>query len=173
LGDQEWVVYAKEPCEAAQVLKYLARYGYRVAISNHRLMALQDGQVTLRFKDYKRAGQLRTQTLDAVEFLRRCVLHVLPKGLHKVRYFGFLANCHRHQKLAQCRLLLGQSADAPVTTARGAGEATPEPNREGSRIEPGDACPVCQKGRMQLVESYDRHPAAWDLSMAIPPLDTS
>jgi Putative transposase len=100
-------------------LKYLSRYVYRVAIPNHRLVALKDGQVTFRFKDYKRAGQLRTQTLDAAEFLRRFVLHVLPKDLHKVRYFGFLANCHRHQKLAQCRLLLGQSADAPVTTARG------------------------------------------------------
>jgi hypothetical protein len=95
LREQEWVVYAKEPCDSAHIFKYLARYTHRVAISNHRLMALQDGNVTFRFKDHKRGGKLRTQTLDAVEFLRRFCLHILPKGLHKIRYFGFMANCHR------------------------------------------------------------------------------
>ncbi|MDH3599434.1 MAG: transposase [Candidatus Tectomicrobia bacterium] len=68
LRDQEWVVYAKEPCDSEHILKYLARYTHRVAISNHRLVALQDGQVTFRFKDHKRGGQLRTRTLGAVEF---------------------------------------------------------------------------------------------------------
>ena len=72
------------------VLKYLARYVHRVAISNHRLVALEDGQVTFRYKDYKRGHRLHTRTLEAVEFLRRLMLHVLPQGLHKVRYFGFL-----------------------------------------------------------------------------------
>jgi hypothetical protein len=95
LRDQEWVVYAKEPCDSAHLLKYLARYTHRVAISNHRLVALQDGQVTFRFKDSKRQGKLRTQTLDAVEFLRRFVLPILPKGFHKLRYFGLTANRHR------------------------------------------------------------------------------
>ena len=106
LRDTEWVVYAKEPCDSEHVLKYLSRYVYRVAISNHRLVALQDGQVTFRFKDHKRGGQLRTQTLKAMEFLRRFCLHILPKGLHKIRYFGFLANRHRQAKLAHCRTLL-------------------------------------------------------------------
>ena len=73
------------------MFKYLARYTHRVAISNHRLIALQDGQVTFRFKDHKRGGQLRSRTLGAVEFLRRFCLHILPKGLHKIRYFGYLA----------------------------------------------------------------------------------
>ncbi|MGH2544480.1 MAG: IS91 family transposase, partial [Ardenticatenaceae bacterium] len=124
LRDKEWVVYAKEPCDSAHILKYLARYTHRVAISNHRLVALQDGQVTFRFKDHKRGGQLRPQTLQAMEFLRRFCLHILPKGLPKIRYFGFLANRHRQAKLAHCRTLLGQSANDLVTTAVAAAEGT-------------------------------------------------
>jgi hypothetical protein len=172
LRDKEWVVYAKEPCDSEHILKYLARYTHRVAISNHRLVALQDGQVTFRFKDHKRAGQLRTQTLDAVEFLRRFCLHILPKGLHKIRYFGFLANRHRQSKLALCRTLLGQSADALVTNAMTTGAGTPEKGAS-SRAEPGDPCPVCHQGRMQLVQTYHRHPAAGDLSVPVPAWDSS
>jgi hypothetical protein len=95
LREKEWVVYAKEPCDSEHVLKYLSRYVYRVAISNHRLIALKDGLVTFRYKDHKRGQRLRTCTLEAVEFLRRLMLHVLPKGLHKGRYFGLMANRHR------------------------------------------------------------------------------
>ncbi len=173
LRDKEWVVYAKEPCDSEHILKYLARYTHRVAISNHRLVALQDGQVTFRFKDHKRGGKLRTQTLEAVEFLRRFCLHILPKGLHKIRYFGYLANRHRQAKLALCRTLLGQSADALVTNAMAVGDGTPEPNSKGARIEPGDECPACHQGRMLLVETYYRHRAAGDLSVAVPVMDTS
>jgi hypothetical protein len=174
LREKEWVVYAKAPQDSEHILKYLARYTHRVAISNHRLIALQDGQVTFRFKDHKGGGKLRTRTLEAGEFLRRFLLHVLPKGLHKIRYFGYLANCHRQAKLTLCRRLLGQSANALVTNAIVLGAAgTLEPDRKVARIEPGDACPVCQQGRMQLVETYYRHRAAGDLSVAVPVLDTS
>jgi hypothetical protein len=173
LREKEWVVYAKEPQDSAHILKYLARYTHRVAISNHRLVALQDGQVTFRFKDHKRGGKLRTQTLDAIEFLRRYCLHILPKGLHKIRYFGFLANRHRQKKLTHCRTLLGQSANARVTTAMAVGAGTSEPDRKDLRLEPGDACPVCHQGRMQLVETYHRHRGAQDLSVAVPVWDTS
>ncbi|MDH3603239.1 MAG: IS91 family transposase [Candidatus Tectomicrobia bacterium] len=173
LREKEWVVYAKEPQDSKHILKYLARYTHRVAISNHRLIAFQEGQVTFRFKDHKRGGQMRTQTLKAVEFLRRFCLHILPKGLHKIRYFGYLANCHRQQKLALCRRLLGQSADALVTTAMAVGAGTPESDRKVVRIEPGDVCLVCNQGRMQLVETYHRHRAAGDLSITVPVLDTS
>jgi len=173
LREQEWVVYAKEPCDSAHIFKYLARYTHRVAISNHRLVALQDGQVTFRFKDHKREGKLRTQTLDAVEFLRRFCLHILPKGLHKIRYFGCFANCHRQAKLALCRTLIGQKAHVVVTNAVTTDEDTAEPNRTGTRIQPGDTCPVCQQGRMALVETYYRHRAAEDLSVAPPGDDTS
>ena len=173
LRDKEWVVYAKEPQDSEHILKYLARYTHRIAISNHRLVALQDGQVTFRFKDHKRGGQLRTRTLDAIEFLRRYCLHILPKGLHKIRYFGFLANRHRKAKLIQCRALLGQSTDAVVTNAIAAGLDTLELDRKIARIEPGDECSVCHQGRMQLVETYHRHQAAGDLSVAVPVVDTS
>jgi hypothetical protein len=173
LREQEWVVYAKEPCDSAHIFKYLARYTHRVAISNHRLMALQDGNVTFRFKDHKRGGKLRTQTLDAVEFLRRFCLHILPKGLHKIRYFGFMANCHRQAKLAHCRTLLGQCHDALVPHVMATDETTPEPDCKSVRIEPGDPCPVCHQGRMVLIETYYRHRAAEDLSVAPPGCDTS
>jgi hypothetical protein len=173
LQEQEWVVYAQEPCDSAHIFKYLARYTHRVAISNHRLVALQDGQVTFRFKDHKREGKLRTQTLDAVEFLRRFCLHILPKGLHKIRYFGCFANCHRQAKLALCRTLIGQKTHVVMSNAMTTDEDTTEPNRTGTRIQPGDTCPVCQQGRMALVKTYYRHRAAEDLSVAPPGLDTS
>jgi hypothetical protein len=174
LREKDWVVYAKEPQDSEHILTYLSRYIHRIAISNHRLVALQDGQVTFRFKDHKRGGQLRTQTLDAIEFLRRYCLHILPKGLHKIRYFGLLANRHRKAKLMQCRALLGQSTHAFVTNAIAVGVDTQELDRKViARIEPGDACPVCHQGRMQLVETYHRHQAAGDLSVAVPVLDTS
>jgi hypothetical protein len=173
LREKEWVVYAKEPCDSEHVLKYLSRYVYRVAISNHRLIALKDGLVTFRYKDHKRGQRLRTCTLEAVEFLRRLMLHVLPKGLHKVRYFGLMANRHRSQKLAQCRTLLGQPADAIGTNEIMAPDSTQADEPSGARVQPGDVCPVCRQGRMQLVKAYYRHRAVWDLSIAVPDMDTS
>ena len=174
LREKEWVVYVKEPIQDPQyVLKYLARYVHRVAISNHRLLALEDSQVTFRYKDYKRGQRLYTQTLDAVEFLRRLMLHVLPKGLHKVRYFGFMANRHRASKLAQCRTLLGQVADVATASEMADNDNTLATERAGVTIQPGDTCPVCHQGRMQLIKAYYRHRAAWDPSVAVPHLDTS
>jgi Putative transposase/Transposase zinc-binding domain len=173
LRDKEWVVYAKEPCDSKHVLKYLSRYVYRVAISNHRLVALEDGRVTFRYKDYKRGNQLRMCTLEAVEFLRRLMLHVLPKGLHKVRYFGLMANRHRSQKLAQCRTLLGQAAGTTQASEMSEPDPIQADEPAGVRVQPGDVCPVCGQGRMHLVKAYYRHWAAWDLSTAIPDMDTS
>jgi hypothetical protein len=169
LWHQEWVVYAKEPLQDPQhVLQYLARYTYRVAISNHRLVALEEGQVTFRYKDYTRGQRLRTCTLDAVEFLRRLMLHVPPRGFHRLRHFGFLANHMRQAKLAQCRTLLGHAPPAPAPVA--AVTRTPP---EVSTGEPGAVCPICQHGRMQLVQTLYRQPAAWDLAVPAPRLDTS
>jgi hypothetical protein len=174
LREKEWVVYVKEPIQDPQyVLKYLARYVHRVAISNHRLLALEDGRVTFRYKDYKRGQRLYTLTLDAVEFLRRLMLHVLPKGLHKVRYFGLMANRHRASKLAQCRTLLGQVADVATASEMADNDNTLATERAGVAIQPGDTCPVCHQGRMQLIKAYYRHRAAWDPSVAVPNLDTS
>ncbi|HEY5871555.1 MAG TPA: IS91 family transposase [Candidatus Tectomicrobia bacterium] len=169
LHDKEWVVYAKEPMQHPQhVLKYLARYTHRVAIANHRLVALEDSQVTFRYKDYPRGHRLRTLTLDAVEFLRRLMLHVPPRGFHRMRHFGFLANRVRQATLAQCRALLGH-APRPCAQEAAADLKTPE----GPAGEPGAQCPVCQHGRMQLVQTLYRQPAAWDLSVPAPGLDTS
>jgi hypothetical protein len=104
---REWVVYAKRPFGGpAQVLKYLARYTHRVAISNARLLALRDGQVTLRYKDYADDHRQKTMTLDADEFLRRFVQHVLPRSFVKIRHYGLLANAQREARLAVCRRLL-------------------------------------------------------------------
>ena len=169
LRAQEWVVYAKEPMQNPQhVLTYLARYTHRVAISNHRLVALEDGQVTFRYKDYQRGHRLRTLTLNAMEFLRRLMLHVPPHGFHRLRHFGFLANRVRQAKLAQCRALRGDAA--PLRVRQETVDRTPP---AVSEAEPGAACPVCQQGRMQLIKTMYRQPAVWDLSVPAPGLDTS
>jgi hypothetical protein len=103
----DWVVYSKPPFGGpAQVLKYLARYTHRVAISNARLESLEDGRVTFRTKDYTEGGRTKRLTLDAVEFLRRFVQHVLPKGFVKIRHYGLLANRQRQARLTVCRRLL-------------------------------------------------------------------
>jgi hypothetical protein len=112
-GDQDWVVYAKPPFAGAeQVLKYLARYTHRVAISNHRIQSIAAGQVSFTWKDYAHGGVERTLTLSAEEFLRRFVQHVLPRGFVKVRHYGLLANRRRGAKLAVARRLLFVAAVA-------------------------------------------------------------
>ena len=98
-----WVVYAKRPFGGpAQVLKYLARYTHRVAISNHRLVSLRNDQVQFRWKNYARGNRQRVMTLDAVEFIRRFLLHVLPNGFVRIRQYGLLANRCRTENLARC-----------------------------------------------------------------------
>ena len=113
----KWVVYAKAPFGGPeQVLKYLARYTHRVAISNSRLLSLENRQVTFQWKDYADYNQTKTMTLDAVEFMRRFLLHVLPRGFVRIRQFGFLSNRVRKEKLEVCRLLLnGPPIITPVT----------------------------------------------------------
>ena len=105
---QPWVVYAKPPFGSpAHVLHYLARYTHRVAISNHRLVTVTDETVSFRWKDYRHGSQMRTLTLDVDEFLRRFLLHVLPKRFVRIRYFGFLASRCRTRGLPQCRQAIG------------------------------------------------------------------
>ena len=115
---KEWVVYAKRPFGGpAQVLKYLARYTHRVAISNARLVDVADGQVSFRYKDYADGNQQKVMTLSADEFLRRFMQHVLPKGFVKVRHYGLLANRQREEKLALCCLLLLLTRPVPSEPA--------------------------------------------------------
>lgn len=110
LKNSKWVVYAKAPLGGPQqVLEYLGRYTHRVAISNRRLLALEDGQVSFEWKDY-RDGQLKPMRVSADEFIRRFLLHALPPGFQRIRYYGFLANCHRAARLKQCRRLLATPA---------------------------------------------------------------
>ncbi len=125
----DWVVYAKRPFGGPEhVLHYLARYTHRVAISNHRLVSFENGRVTFRWKDYAHGGKTREMTLSADEFLRRFMLHVLPRRFVRIRHFGFLTNRHRSAAIALCRQLMGEapkaqpepspSAPAPASTWR-------------------------------------------------------
>ena len=133
-------VYSKLPFGGPQqVLKYLARYTHRVAISNARLLDLRDGRVTFRYQDYADARRQKAMTLDAVEFLRRFVQHVLPKGFVKIRHYGLLANARREARLALCRRLLlavAVAAALPPPAAVPLEPAQPRccPNCGGSRL---------------------------------------
>jgi len=156
----KWVVYAKPPFGGPeQVLKYLARYTHRVAISNRRLLSLADGRVTFEWKDYADGNQTKTMTLEAVEFIRRFLLHVFPSGFVHIRHFGFLANRRRKVKLALCRSLLPApqmvvetSADSPV-------------DRDAAFAEPvARLCPVCEAGRLMFVQVLSAEVLACSLS---------
>ncbi len=143
LRDIEWVVYAKRPFGGArQVLDYLGRYTHRVAIANGRLLACDDGVVRFRWKDYRANDKIKAMTLDADEFMRRFLTHVLPKGFRRIRHLGFLANAHRAQKLANIRAALDMAESPP--------SVEPADYRKryamltGKRI---DICPCCG-GRM-------------------------
>jgi hypothetical protein len=130
LGTMEWVVYSQPPFGGPEVvLKYLSRYTHRVALSDRRLVGLEAGRVTFTAKDYRNGGRVRRVTLDAVEFLRRWVQHVLPRGFVKVRHYGLLANRCRQDKVRLCRRLLWPRLALPAVT----------PVRE---CEP-QTCPVC------------------------------
>ena len=120
LFETDWVVYAKPAFGGASaVLRYLGRYTHRVAISNHRLMAFDGERVTFQWKDYAHGNRWRTMTLTAMEFLRRFVQHILPRGFVRIRQFGFLASTCRTARLALARRLLRRSSppvEASVTT---------------------------------------------------------
>jgi hypothetical protein len=110
------VVYAKKPFGGPEhVLRYLAQYTHRVAISNHRLVDFEDGKVAFRWRDYAHDNKKRKMTLTAHEFIRRFLLHVLPRGFVRIRHFGWMANCRRRRLAALCRLLL--NASLPLTTS--------------------------------------------------------
>lgn len=130
----EWVVYAKPPFGGPeQVLRYLARYTHRVAISNGRLLGMEDGRVRFRWRDSSNGNQIKEMSLDAVEFIRRVLIHVLPSGFVKIRHFGFLSNRNRKAMVQHCRTLLPPSAvliSAPPKLP---------------------LCPVCHAGHMHVV----------------------
>jgi hypothetical protein len=112
LYTKEWVVYAKAPLAGpAHVLDYVGRYTHRVAIANHRLLDVRDGCVRFAYRNRRQGNRVQTMTLDADEFIRRFLLHVLPHGFMRLRHYGFLANRHKARTLRRCRELLGQPAE--------------------------------------------------------------
>jgi hypothetical protein len=145
--ETEWVVYAKPPFGGPrQVLKYLARYTHRVAISNQRLISLEDGRVTFHWKNYARASEPATMTLKAEEFIRRFLLHVLPKGFVKIRHFGYLANRCRRDNVLLCRKLLAASSTGPPGLARH------DSNSDVPEADRVDRCPRCKLGSLRMLE---------------------
>jgi len=164
---REWVVYAKRPFgNPTCVLKYLAQYTHRVAISNSRLLAYQDGNVTFRYKDYAQESRQRTMTLAAAEFIRRFLLHVLPDGFMRIRHYGYLANRHRRQKLATCRRLLGVLEPA----ATEAEDPQVKPTTDSGEPETAIRCPACRIGRLLVIETFQRRPRSCrELLQPLPP----
>jgi hypothetical protein len=151
--ENEWVVYAKPPFGGpAQVLKYLARYTHRVAISNGRLLGLENGKVTFRWKDYAHGNKPSVMTLDAEEFIRRFLMHVMPRSFVRIRYYGFMANRHRADNLSRCRQLLGQRKPPETQNSFEADRSTTVPDKD--RVT--GCCPRCQQGRMRLVGLLER-----------------
>ena len=141
LRRREWVVYSKPPFGGPEhVLKYLARYTHRVAISNGRLLSLDNGQVRFRWRDSRHSNRSSVMKLDAVEFIRRFLLHVLPAGFVKIRHFGLLANRNRRQALTLCRLHLSAPATDPSSLLT-----------EQQRSALSRCCPQCKCGTLHVV----------------------
>ena len=139
LFQQDWVVYSKPPFGGPDhVLQYLARYTHRVAISNHRILSVNESEVRFRWKDYANHNKKRSMTLSGPEFLRRFLQHVLPKGFPRIRYFGWLANRKRGPLLQLCRLLLAQMPE-------------PAPKTSTSDQLVVQECPKC-RGPMRILE---------------------
>lgn len=141
---KEWVVYAKPPWNGPQqVLKYLARYTHRVAIANSRLVSMNNGQVTFQYKDYRNQHRQRTLTLSATEFIRRFMMHVVPRGFMRIRYYGFLANTHRERQLDKIRKLL--HAEQPAASSQEEGDSQLEDSYS-------QRCPNCNCGTMWPID---------------------
>ena len=160
LRKHEWVVYAKRPFGGpGAVLAYLSRYTHRIAIANSRLIAFDGERVTFKWKDYRAQGDARYKlmTLDADEFIRRFLIHVLPDGFHRIRHYGLFANASRAANIALARQLLGAPGPAPSNAASGradGGHQDAEPN----------ACPCCG-GRMIILETFEPgcQPRQWPI----------
>ena len=141
LKHKKWVVYAKRPFGGPeQVLKYLARYTHRIAIANGRLVSFTDGQVAFRWRDSADGNAQKIMSVDAVEFARRFLLHVLPAGFVKIRHFGFLANANRRASLSLCRELLAQ-----------AGQVVPQLLTDPQARAVQRKCPFCQTGTLRVI----------------------
>lgn len=168
---KHWVVYCKPPFGGPKkVLDYLGRYTHRVAISNHRIRAVKDGNVTFSYRDRRDGDTVKVMTVPAEEFIRRFLLHALPASFMRIRHFGFLANRCKSRDLQRCRQLLGLPAELP--------ETRPSTSEDLLRELTGQnlaQCPVCKTGVMTLVAQLPRLPMTiWPhFPFSAPPLDSS
>ena len=153
------MVYAKPPFAGPrQVLDYVGRYTHRVALSNDRIIDIEDREVRFRWKDYRNHDRQKSMSLTADEFIRRFLLHVLPDGFQRIRYFGFLGNRYRKQKLALCRQLLGMPEKGVSACERSSDYRDLYEKLTGSSLW---ECPVCHQGRMCVIgvlERANKHP---------------
>jgi hypothetical protein len=158
LRNSDWVVYAKKPPEPVRgrlfagpeaVLAYLSRYTHRVAISNHRLISVDENRVKFKYKDYRIEGpdRYKTMTLDVAEFIRRFLMHVLPKRFHRIRHTGLLANGNRAANIARARELLDVSAPTKEPDAK----AAADPDEPSALAQPCSCC----GGRMIVIEVFE------------------
>ena len=149
----DWIVYAKRPFGGPeQVLRYLARYTHRVAISNRRLLELKDGRIRFQYKDYANGQKSRSMTLCSSEFTRRFLMHTLPSRFVRIRYFGFLANRFRRQRLDECRSLIGVLPVLPVPVSDADGSIGGSDQQEATSM-----CPKCGCGRILILELSSPH----------------
>ncbi len=163
LREKPWVVYAKRPFAGPEsVIAYLGRYTHRIAISNNRIVDLRDGIVRFHWRDYRDGNRSKIMTLPAVEFLRRFLLHVLPRGFMRIRHFGLLANRHRKPKLERCRALL-HTAPPPTKPVESVAAMV-------ERLTGNDPtlCPFCQHGTMRITVQL-----APGITATVPILDSS
>jgi Putative transposase len=156
---KNWIVYAKKPFGSPRtVLDYLGRYTHRVALSNERILSVQNGQVTFTYRDRKDKDRLKSMTLDAQEFIHRFLLHVLPDGFMRIRHFGFLANRAKKHALPQCRKLLGLCSALPKLAKKSAQDLLLE--LTGIDLS---RCPRCQKGTLIVIGELPKV-LRWDSS---------
>ncbi len=154
LKKKDWVVYCKKPFAGPQqVLDYIGRYTHRIAISNPRIVNIENGNVTFTYRDRRNNNTLKTMMLKAQEFIRRFLLHVLPDGFVRIRHFGFLANRYKKQNIQRCRELIGIPQQIPETTEKNTQQRMLE--LTGIDIT---LCPCCKKGSMVIVEEL---PVQW------------
>lgn len=158
---KRWVVYSKPPFAGPkQVLQYLARYTHRIAISNARILSLEQGEVRFRYRDRSDGNRHKTLTLAAAEFLRRFLQHVLPRGLVRLRYYGFLAQSQKATLLEHCRQALREKRQRDADKARGFEQkahcTTDSPKRNAPWL-----CPKCGTGQMLLVARFDSEQVRW------------
>ena len=153
VSKKKWIAYAKRPFAGPQqVLEYLGRYTHRIAISNNRIISIDNGRVTFTYKDRQNDNEIKKMTLDADEFIRRFLLHVLPKGLIKIRYFGFLAHTNKKKDIPLIRKLIDPEATMPEKIQ----ESISEMMLRLTGIDIS-CCPVCKKGKMIRIKKLPNY----------------